>query len=428
MRLRTDTIPARPRSRALWLAGLGLLCLGFVAACPQKPAFDAPRGRVVILGVDGLDHVALKSLVEQDQLPNFARMMQDGVFGLMSTYETGLPPISTRIWTSVATGVPTQAHKIDSFFYVDEAGNRRMLTGAHREAAAAWQIVSDENQRVGVVNWWFTYPVEEVDGFIVTDRFIESWARRSAKFWKADHQWDATRIVYPPALEKTLREIDEVPKAAGADPSSAEDKDRYIFGLTYAALKAEAPVDLLMVYTRALDEMSHTKWHTHEPLPGEKPVRDLVVEYMIRYDRMLGEFLEHLTPNDTLFILSDHGFERATKPMNALGIATTGEHQSKKSAHGVFLMKGPRIQQGATIGTVSVYDVLPTTLELLGIPAADDMPGKVIRRAFRDPEFQTLPRVAKYERRDDAPVAAEDGRSEEEAERIKHLRALGYLE
>lgn len=403
-----------------------LAMLAGALGCPSNPPPNE-AGRVVILGVDGLDHVALQEMVDQGHLPNFESLMHDGVFGLMSTWETKLPPISTRIWTTVATGVLTDEHGINSFFYDSPGGERRMLTGVHRKAAAAWQIVSEQDKRVGVVNWWFTYPVEDVDGFIISDRFIEGWARRSAKFWKAEHEWDAKRVVYPPSLEPTLRAIDDVPQAAGADPSSAEAKDGYIFDLTYASLDKEAPVDLLMVYTRALDELSHTKWHTHEVRPGENPGRDLVAEYMIRYDRLLGTFLEHLTPADTLFVLSDHGFERSKTPVNAVGLATTGEHQSKKSAHGVFLMKGPAIRQGVSVGTVSVLDILPTTLELLGIPAADDMPGKVIRQAYRDPDFATLPRVAKYDRKAQAEEPGED-RSDEEAERIKHLRALGYLE
>jgi len=420
-----------PAVRMLWHRGF-LFAVMLAAACVLVPTAcrraDTPaeKERVIIVGVDGLHTPLMHELVGAGKLPNFKSIIEQGAAGTMSTWETKLPPLSTRIWTSVATGVLPKEHGIFSFFTTDSDGSRRMLTGAHRKSAAMWQIASRAGMRVGVVNWWFTYPVEELDGFIISDRYIESWARRSAKFWNAEHEWSPDSVVYPPELDTALRSIEEVPSALGPDPESAEKKDGYIFDLSYKALETQPAVDLLLIYTRGMDELSHMQWHTHEPLPGEKPTRDLVVDYMIRFDGILGRLLERLTPSDTLMVLSDHGFERSTKSVSVAGPPTTGEHQTKESAYGLFLMMGPRIKKGESVGVVSVLDILPTTLELLDIPAAENMPGKVFRKAYIDPEFETLPRVATYERGAVGVEASE--RSKEEEERIDHLRALGYLD
>jgi hypothetical protein len=38
-------------------------------------------------------------------------------------------------------------------------------------ASFSWNILSDSGVRVGVVNWWLTWPAEEVNGFIVSDKY-----------------------------------------------------------------------------------------------------------------------------------------------------------------------------------------------------------------------------------------------------------------
>jgi predicted AlkP superfamily phosphohydrolase/phosphomutase len=72
--------------------------------------------RVVILGLDGLDHGLTTRLLDEGQLPNLAALCAQGCFkSLAST----LPPISPVAWSSFQTGVNPGKHNIFDFLIPD---------------------------------------------------------------------------------------------------------------------------------------------------------------------------------------------------------------------------------------------------------------------------------------------------------------------
>jgi predicted AlkP superfamily phosphohydrolase/phosphomutase len=338
----------------------------------------------------------------------------------VSTREAGLPPASGPIWTSFATGQLPAEHGILAFAYMGHDGVRRLYSSGQRKVPALWEIASSSGLRAGVVNWWTTYPAERIRGFVVSDRYLLPWARQTAAFNAAKLERDEERITYPPAVSEAIAAVPLRSGGGVPTPAAAEAVDRDVFALAYAAL-AEQPVDLLMVYTRALDELSHLRWHTHEPLPGQPRVKDDIVDFMKRYDGLLGELLRRLDPADHLVVLSDHGFEQNRKPGGPSGI-----HASAATAVGVLLLHGPRIAAGTRIERATLLDVAPTVLELLKIPPAADMPGEVLAQAFHADRQQLLARVARYERSQGEGKDADGIRADRAT--LEHLRSLGYIE
>lgn len=80
---------------------------------PGLPRFK----RIVILGLDGLDHGLTEKLLAQNRLPNLARLRDQGCFlPLGST----LPPISPVAWSSFQTGANPGKHNIFDFLTPDE--------------------------------------------------------------------------------------------------------------------------------------------------------------------------------------------------------------------------------------------------------------------------------------------------------------------
>lgn len=90
-----------------------------------------------------------------------------------------------------------------------------------------------------------------------------------------------------------------------------------------------------------------------------------------------------------------------------------GEHDYD----GVILVRGPGVAAGVEAEPVELLDVAPTALTLLGLPAAEDMPGEV---AFGTP----LPRVPTHA----AALPVFEAGSGEEDYNEEQLRALGYIE
>ena len=80
---------------------------------PGKPRFK----RVVILGLDGLDHGLTERLLAAGKLPHLASLRDRGDFKSLGST---LPPISPVAWSSFQTGVNPGKHNIFDFLTPDE--------------------------------------------------------------------------------------------------------------------------------------------------------------------------------------------------------------------------------------------------------------------------------------------------------------------
>jgi predicted AlkP superfamily phosphohydrolase/phosphomutase len=79
---------------------------------PKKPQFK----RVVILGLDGLDHGLTERLLSEGKLPHLAALREQGEFKALAST---LPPISPVAWSSFQTGVNPGKHNIFDFLTPD---------------------------------------------------------------------------------------------------------------------------------------------------------------------------------------------------------------------------------------------------------------------------------------------------------------------
>jgi predicted AlkP superfamily phosphohydrolase/phosphomutase len=80
---------------------------------PKPPQFT----RVVVLGLDGLDHGLTTKLLEEGKLPNLAKLAGQGCFRSLGST---LPPISPVAWSTFQTGTNPGKHNIFDFLIPDE--------------------------------------------------------------------------------------------------------------------------------------------------------------------------------------------------------------------------------------------------------------------------------------------------------------------
>jgi arylsulfatase A-like enzyme len=163
-------------------------------------------------------------------------------------------------------------------------------------------------------------------------------------------------------------------------------------------------------------------------------------------DRRMGEILAELGGEPRVIVVSDHGMEvsDASKrfPPTARGAALiSGNHLSGRA--GVFVAAGPGIvQRGRPPATAtaeqlpsvgSVLDVLPTLLALLDLPQGLDMPGQPMKSVLEPSVLAngTAKPVTSHdtpEWRTERARLAERPPPAEDAERMRQLRELGYIE
>jgi predicted AlkP superfamily pyrophosphatase or phosphodiesterase len=161
-RERGTGVSAMASLRPAWLLLTALLAL-VASGCSR----DAARGRVIVLGLDGVDPDVVELLISEGQLPNFAKLREAGAHARLLSSEPLLSPI---LWTTIATGKTPDQHGITNFVAVNEkTGQQLPVTSQMRRVKALWNVVSDLGRKVAVVGWWATWPAETVNGTIVSD-------------------------------------------------------------------------------------------------------------------------------------------------------------------------------------------------------------------------------------------------------------------
>lgn len=280
----------------------------------QAPASQQAARKVVVVGLDGLTFRVLSPLLREGRLPTISRLMEEGAWGTLMTYGTASSP---RIWTSMATGKKTRDHGIDDFVQVGRGYAAVPYKSSDRRVKAIWNILSERERRVAVVDWHITFPPEEVRGVMVTRLQL-----------KADGR------TYPPELDDDvatwIESLEAPPTSTGR--AGLDRGTRLPFVITERLREAaDAPFDLTALYTTAPDSASHGFWKHYEPEafdsalwqidPADTAARRHIIPNVYEaVDRELGSLLASLDDQTLLLIVSDHGLRAARKPRSRLRV------------------------------------------------------------------------------------------------------------
>jgi len=112
--------------------------------------------RCILVGMDGANPRFVLRLVAQGRLPNFGRMMEEGVFAPHCL--SSLPTSTPENWTTIATGAWNGTHQVMSFqkFRPPELHGRWMAGYSSEESEA--EFVWDAVERAGGCSILLKYP------------------------------------------------------------------------------------------------------------------------------------------------------------------------------------------------------------------------------------------------------------------------------
>ena len=99
----------------------------------------------------------------------------------------------------------------------------------------------------------------------------------------------------------------------------------------------------------------------------------------------------------------------------------SGEH----NLNAILLLKGPAIKEDRRGGQVSILDVAPTVLYMMGYPISESMVGRVLQEAFDDEHFQNNP--PSYSDYEFIEQSEEGDATKRDENRKEILKSLGYL-
>ena len=425
------------------------------AAASVEVADNASRARrpaggrvpVIWLGLDGLDWELLDRLAAEGRMPNWKRLAAEGYTAHLRSY---MPILSPVVWTTLATGVGPDVHRVLDFQEVDPGSGQKVpISGRSRAVPAIWNVASASGVSVGVVGWWGTHPAEEVKGFLVSDHASPILFEGLPKEGVAFPASLAPGVEQITAREGTVSDaelaryvdvpIDEIARAR----ASNEGLQNPIIALarTIAATRVETRIarelydrnlpDLMMVYLEGTDVIGHVFASYVPPKLACVSEADFtrynraVDEYYALVDRILGQWMRRAEEDGaTLIVNSDHGFKWGADrscQRDSLNPSTAGFWHR---LDGVFAAWGARVRPSSDRGQATVFDVEPTVAALLGLPVDRRASGAPIRDAF--------PGLAPPPRKDLSGIevrrlAAEPMSEQEASEYTKKLLALGYL-
>jgi len=426
--------------------------------------------RVLLVGIDAADWSVIDPLIATGRLPNLKRLKREGAWArLRST----TPMLSPLLWTSVATGKTPDRHGINDFLVTDpRTGRTSPINSTFRRTKAIWNILTEAGLSSDTIAWWATWPAETVQGHLVSD-----WVAYSTFDLKTQRQKQGA--VFPPdyaSVTDTLRLSEEdvtfdrlarflhiTPeefrraRAAAKRTGEPTEREESIIVMTRVLAATEtyrrialdlldrdakegAPARLFAVYFEGVDEVNHRFAHCsppRAPLCSDSDYRsfkDAVASFYEFQDAILGELLGH-APGATVIVMSDHGFASGADRPRDIKPFIEGRPGLWHNLFGIFLMQGPLARRGE-IPPISLYDVTPTILYLLGLPLPQDMPGKLIEPALAADFLTAHPiiHVPSYEGLERARTGLPEGGSpvtgDEATERaiITQLKGLGYVD
>ncbi len=163
------------------------------------------------------------------------------------------------------------------------------------------------------------------------------------------------------------------------------------------------PWDFMAVYYIGIDHFSHSFMNYHPPKPDWIPVdqfelySDVVSGGYRLMDLFTARLLELAGPDTNVVLLSDHGFHSDhLRPRHIPGVPAGPCEQHRRL--GILAMKGEGIRRDERIYGVNLLDIAPTVLALFGLPAGEDMPGRVLTEAFDESaSFPDRPRIPSWE-------------------------------
>jgi predicted AlkP superfamily phosphohydrolase/phosphomutase len=393
---------------------------------PPISATTAPRSslsgppvepRVTMILLDGASLEYVLPRVAEGRLPTFARLVEKGASMDLATVR---PTQADPVWAAVATGMYPSKNGIRSAASYYSRSDERMVDllpdhcfshalvhlGFIRDEANAsntwrarpiWSIASNAGVRVGIVRWPLTYPADDVDGFIVSDRFHQL-VGSIAEFDRAatprdDLPWlEGSFTEGASDVEAPSAEIGTA--ASGTPEASALRRDRG-YSAVMRNLAGQTFPQLTALRYEGLDTVGHYYLRYTQPrifrdVPEEERRRfsQALDRYYAYVDSEIGASLDAMSPGDLLVVVSGFGMQPLNPIKQAIGRILgnpdfSGTHE--RAPDGFLLAYGVAVEPGRR-PRGSIVDVTPTVLYFLGLPVARDMDGfaraDVFTRAF----------------------------------------------
>jgi predicted AlkP superfamily phosphohydrolase/phosphomutase len=255
------------------------------------------KPRLAVFGLDGARFDLVQKWVSEGYLPTIKNMISGGAAGSVKTVLPG--PHSFPAWTSFATGKNPGKHGL-CYPIVPDFENRKLkfLDSTANKEKKIWNYLSEAGKVVGVMDLPILYPVESVNGIMVSSwgtPALESEYTYPKNIKQIMDKFEAWTI--PNCYERSKKALDNLYKA-----TDKKFKSIYWFFDNYDwdfFVNEFVGTELLHhLYSPFLNPTHHQYNPKYEFI-----IRD----YYTKLDRFFARLLERY-PGLNIILMSDHGF------------------------------------------------------------------------------------------------------------------------
>jgi len=252
------------------------------------------QGKVIVIGIDGADWKIINQL--KSVLPNITYLVENGASAIL---KSTIPPFSPIAWNSIFTGMKPHNHGILGFVQPEKNSYQaKIINSTHRKAKALWNYCTEGDVKGMYLNIPFTFPPESVNGVLISGlgtpsnsssySYPKHYKNEILKKYK-DFRVDYEEYKYSPNSQEFLNNAFKILEAETA-------VGEYFFNTT-------SDWDVFAIVFRLTDVLQHYYWHDIEMIKRA---------YRI-IDTFIGKLLAKRREEDSVIIVSDHGFCRSEK-------------------------------------------------------------------------------------------------------------------
>ena len=273
--------------------------------------------KIFLLCIDGLEWSLLRSFFDEGLLPNLKEIIDGGVSGEIESLR---PTISARIWASMYTGKSPEKHGIRDFY------------DTHILCKQVWDILNENDDRVGVFNPMSLFDIKPVNGFMIPGHmtrktsayptelralkdFTTSARKSHVSFvdW-IKHAYKLNRIgcKISTLLQSALLYLNLQLSGKNVLDSFFKKKKaetRINTDVFISCLRKFSP-NFVVFYDNGIDTVCHRYWKYMDPQePEHKKYGQVIKNHYVFIDEVVGKMKSALDEDWTILLVSDHGFQ-----------------------------------------------------------------------------------------------------------------------
>ena len=255
----------------------------------------AQTKRILIIGVEGASPEIISSMIKEHELPNIEKILNNGT---MANITSELPLVSPVTWTSFATSSNPSVHGIFGWQQCNPYTYKRYIPfSTDIKAKTFWSVLSDNGEKVIIVNAYMTYPPNVINGTMVSGSPSPSLA------------------TYPPELKSKLKKEGYVVEGKGYVVTPPKEFFQSLKNViekrTEVALELmnSSNWDLCFVLFNSIDRAQHPYWRD---VVDNGKYKEKILDLYKEIDKEIGR-LTSSAPNANVVIVNDHSFRLVKK-------------------------------------------------------------------------------------------------------------------